>query len=146
MGKMILLSLCLAASAWTNPPVPALQPPTRLPAAHVRSQAQCALLLDLKLPKGWKLDAHTPLRWRFTEIYAGFTFAKRKDQLLSPRLPVHIPFKATTGATGARLMVDFRYCRKASCVDGNADYLVVIQADEKESRTEIPVTIQVTKN
>ncbi len=144
MSLTPVLGLFLAAGAWAGPTAAGTHLSTRLPAAAVRAQADCALLLDVKLPKGWQLDPKIPLRWRFSEIYAGFTFTRRKENLFSPTLPIRIPFKATPGTTGARLIVDFRYCPKSgkdSCANGNADYLVVVKADAQETKTEIPVII-----
>jgi hypothetical protein len=167
LGEAALV-LALAAS-WTaaDPPPPAQPrrappvltdvkppPPKRLPPARVRAGKPAEMLLDLKLPEGWRLDPATPLRWRFSETWAGFTFTKkRKDSLLAPKLPVRIPFRAVRakvpGAgpdTGARLSVDFRYCRKSGagdCRDGSADYLVVLEPDPEETRTQVPVTVTV---
>jgi hypothetical protein len=111
---------------------------------RVRSGKPAEIRLDVRLPKGWQLDPATPLRWRFTEIWAGFSFTKRKELLLSPKLPIRIPFQAATGATGARLAVDLRFCRKSdpkTCSTASADYLVVVQGDEKESNVKVPVTV-----
>lgn len=119
--------------------------PNRLPAARVRSGARAALVLDVLLPQGWRLDPAASLRWRLAETWAGFSFAKRKDLVLKPRLPIRIPFRAAAGATGARLVVDFRCCGGSgapACRDATADYLVVLHAGETETKTEVPVTIK----
>ena len=111
----------------------------------MRAQAECALLLDLKLPKGWRLDPKTPLRWRFTETWAGFTFTKRKEVLPAPKLPLRIAFQAARGTTGARLLVDYRYCRgakAAECRSETADYIVALEARGDEKRVEVPVTVE----
>ena len=113
--------------------------PVRLPPAQVRSGAPAAILLDLRLPQGWRLDPAAPVRWRFSETWAGFAFVKRKGEERAPRNPLRIPFSAAPGATGARLRVDYRRCRGSLCADRSLDFLVVVSASPEEPATEIPV-------
>jgi hypothetical protein len=144
---LAVAAVLLAVPGRTGPHLNAPQP-TRLPPASVRAGAPAAIVLDLRLPKGWRLDPAAPLRWRFTEAWAGFTFTKRKDSLSAPKLPLRIAFRAAPGATGARLVVDYRYCRGAGapdCRSETADYLVVLQARDDEKRTEVPVTVEAPK-
>ncbi len=148
--KRSLLALAaafLAASGMAFAAPVAAPKPTRLPLVRVRARAPGAILLDWRLPRGWRLDPDTPVRWRFSEVYAGLTFTQRKGLSSRPKLPIRIPFSVTITEhpTGARLSADYRYCLKSGakpCRDGYADYLVILQGDERESRTEVPMSVQ----
>lgn len=113
--------------------------PVRLPAAKVRADSQAAIVLDLRLPAGWRLDPAAELRWRFIETWSGFSFPRRKGSRRGGRPPLRIPFRAAPGVTGARLVVDYRRCRDSRCENRSLDYLVVVSASPEADASEVRV-------
>ncbi|HAM35300.1 MAG TPA: hypothetical protein DEB40_11455 [Elusimicrobia bacterium] len=122
--------------------------PVRLPMMPVRADTTTFIKLDMILPRRAHLDAGAPLRWRFAEAWAGFRFTKRKDTVVRPKLPIRIPFQAAAGVTGARLVVDLRWCPTPgpqACQDATADYLVVLNAGATQTATVVPIAVSVEK-
>ncbi|HEV8672821.1 MAG TPA: thioredoxin-like domain-containing protein [Methylomirabilota bacterium] len=106
-----------------------------LPAAAVRPGGDGALLLDIRLPAGYKLNPGTPFVYRVREVTgAGLAVpgGEGEKSLERPSLPVRIPLRvgASEGEGRITLSTTFFYCR----TDGQGACLIQTAVFEQPIR------------
>lgn len=87
-----------------------------LPAATVRAGGDGAVVLDIRLPRGYKLNPGSPLVYRVRRLDgAGLAVppAARERIIETPRLPVRIPLQVGSEAGPGHLVLSMTlyYCR-----------------------------------
>jgi hypothetical protein len=87
-----------------------------LPAATVRAGGEGTVVLDIRLPRGYKLNPGSPLIYRVRRLDgAGLAVpaAARERIIETPRLPVRIPLAVgpDAGAGHLTLSMTLYYCR-----------------------------------
>ena len=114
----------LVLTGITGPPVAAadlagLLPETArltLTAAVVQPEGEGSLVLDIRLPAGYKLNPGSPFVYRVRAVEGSgvsIADADRERTLVAPALPIRIPVRAAAAGQEARvtLSMTFYYCR-----------------------------------
>ncbi len=117
-----------------------------LPVARVHSDAPATILLSVSLPKGYRLDARAPFRYRVAQTSGLITFqhSTRKGALAQAQLPARLNFVQPAGRAEALVEASFYYCRedgKGVCLAKSALEDLPLEASPTEPRTELAVSI-----
>lgn len=136
------------------PPPKGPRPPPAAPAALVKADLgkiaagpDDRLLLDVRLPRGWGLNARGAFRWRVPETRGAivFTPATRRGVKSAPTLPIVMPLSIEEGPAQALVSVDFFYCREdgtGECRAKAAVYEVSLSAVKGEKSREARLLIE----
>jgi len=149
MMNILILTLGLALAAGGLPPMPPQPPQTTIPAS-VQAGKEDAILLNVKLPKGWKFY---PKQWFIYRIFetsgaVKVDGTKRKGSLVDPKFPIKVPFTPAAGKSEIRFQVAFYYCPKESLDDAQSCkafshyYLYELTADAQTKTRKIPLPVE----
>ena len=96
------------------PPMPAEPPRSLRPTCEVRAEKTAAVLLDLKLPNGWRLHPAQKFVYRIAQTTGVVKLdpSTRKGYLDKPKFPIKVPFTPPAGPCEVLLQVAFYYCPK----------------------------------
>ena len=113
------------------------------PSRSIRANAKGNLTLNLNFPAGYKLTEGAPFDYEIEkcgEDSIKFTESNRKKSMISPKLPLIIPFTTSKGKGSCQLKVElnFNYCQEATGVCFIKDLIlrvpIQIKEEEKEQR------------
>src|SRR5271154_531630 len=112
--KTLILLVALTATAHALPPMPKDPPRTDQPGTRLRADAQDDIVLDLKLPAGWRLHPGQTFMYRIAQTsgLVKLDMRKRKGITPRPKFPIKIPFTPPLGHSEVLVQTAFYYCPK----------------------------------
>jgi len=144
--NILTLFLSWAIAASVLPKMPQAPPQTSFPLITLAPDKEADIVLDLKLPAGWRLNPEQWFIYRIAETSGQIKvdMKKRKGYLLKPRFPIKIPFTPGTGSSAVKLQVAFYYCPKDNlddCKSFSRYYLFPVTSDPQAKTKKIPLLV-----